>query len=128
MTIIDDRNAPAASEEGRFSATIVYILYLLSIPSVFTFLVLGLVIAYVTRAGATGWIRGHLDRQVRIGWTWIWWTLGLTVITFVGFVLSFVLIGLPIWAVGMAGVLVLTLWLMVVSLVGLSRLAGGRPA
>ena len=56
------------AEEGRPGAAVVWLLYLLSIPSAGVLALVGLISAYALRGGAHGWVRTHYDRQVRIFW------------------------------------------------------------
>lgn len=116
-----------ASDAGKPLALAVYVLYLLSVPSVFTLLLVGWVIAFVMRKDAAGWVRTHYDNQVRMGWTLLWWTIGLAILTGVGMLLSPVLIGLPIWGLAILLGFVVAIWLVLKSVLGLVALSGGRP-
>jgi uncharacterized membrane protein len=113
-------------QPGRVSALIVYVLYLLSIPSFAIFALIGVILALVARAEAGPFARAHLDDQVRIWFIAFWWAVGLAILTVIGAILSFVLIGFPIlWLAGLAGLIVM-IWFTVKSLLGLLALVDGR--
>lgn len=118
---------PATSDAGKPLAFAVYVLYLLSIPSVFTLLLVGWIIALATRRDASGWVRTHFDNQVRIGWTVLWWTIGLAILTGVGMLLTPLLVGLPIWGLALLLGFVVAIWLVLKSVLGLIALSGGKP-
>jgi len=119
---------PIAGESGRSAALFVYILYLLSIPSAAVFALVGVVLAYMTRDGATGAARAHLDNQIRFWWVAFFWGVALVVLTGIGWLLTPVLIGFPI--LGIAGLiaLIIMIWFTVKALLGLLALLDGRPA
>lgn len=115
-----------SSERGRAAALAVYILYLLSIPSFGLFALVGVVVGYVTREGATGVARTHLDDAIAIWWVAFLWAVALFVVMMIGWILTPVLIGFPIlglvWAAGIA----VTIWFIVKSVLGLIALMDGR--
>jgi uncharacterized membrane protein len=116
-----------AAEPGRGAAFLVYLLYLLSIPSAAIFALIGVIVALSSRDGASPLARSHLDDQIRIWMIAFWWGLGLAVATIIGFILSFVLIGFPIlWLAGGLGFLVMA-WFTIKSALGLLALLDGRP-
>jgi uncharacterized membrane protein len=115
-------------DEGKVGAAIVYVLYLLSIPSAGTLFLLGFIIAYVMRGGSSGWVRTHFDRQIKIGWKSFWWTLGLGLLFAIGIPLSIVLIGIPMMWVAGVGLLIVHIWMAVASVLGLISLLQTRPA
>ena len=114
-------------EAGRGSAFAVYVLYLLSIPSFALFALLGVIVAIAARDGAGPLARSHLDDQIRFWFTAFWWTIGIAVITLIGWVLSVVLIGIPILLIAALLSLILFLWFTVKSFFGLLKLLDGRP-
>ncbi|HYC02501.1 MAG TPA: hypothetical protein VED40_04370 [Azospirillaceae bacterium] len=91
---------------------IVYVLYLVSLVVGVTSLV-GLVLAYVNRGSASGWLQSHYDFQIRTFW------IGL-IAGFCSFILTFVLIGWPL-------LLLVTIWFIVRSAKGLSNAMNSRP-
>lgn len=117
----------SAPEAGRGSATLVYILYLLSIPSAAIFALLGVIVALASREGASPLARSHLDYQIRIWFTSFWWTIGLFVLVGIGTILTLVLIGFPILWIAACGFLIIFIWFTVVSFLGLLALLDNRP-
>lgn len=119
--------SPAADEPGRLSAMIVYGLYLLSIPSAAIFALVGVIVALAARDGAGPLARSHLDDQVRVWFIAFWWAIGIGLLTFIGAMLSVVLIGFPIlWIAGGLGFCVM-LWFTIKSALGLLTLLDNRP-
>ena len=114
-------------EAGRGAAFVVYLLYLLSIPSSAILALIGVIVALASRNGAGPLARSHLDDQVRVWFIAFWWGVGLALMAAVGFVLKVVLIGFPIWwAAGALGLGVM-IWFTVKALLGLLALLDGRP-
>lgn len=127
MTTLDQ---PTSGATGRMAAFIVYGLYLLSIPSAAAFALVGVIVAYVARADASGLARVHLDNAIRIWWLAFWWAVGLMlvaalawlfIVTIIGAIIGIPLLGL----VGLAGFLVF-IWFTVVSGWGLLKLLAGE--
>lgn len=118
--------SPTTSEAGRSSAFLVYILYLLSIPSAAVFALIGFILAFIARGEAQGVARTHLDDQVRIWFIAFWWHVGLGIIFLLGLLLSIVLIGFPIMWMVMLGWFILMIWFTIKSLLGLLALLDGR--
>jgi uncharacterized membrane protein len=112
---------------GRAAAIIVYALYLLSIPSAAVLALIGVILALVSRDGASPLARSHLDDQIRIWFIAFWWAVGLALAGIIGAVLTIVLIGFPIlWIVGLVGLGVM-IWFTIKSLLGLLALLDDRP-
>jgi uncharacterized membrane protein len=112
---------------GRAAAIIVYVLYLLSIPSAAVLALIGVILALVSRDGASPLARSHLDDQIRIWFIAFWWAVGLALAGIIGAVLTIVLIGFPIlWIVGLVGLGVM-IWFTIKSLLGLLALLDDRP-
>ncbi|HVY87009.1 MAG TPA: hypothetical protein VG943_17885 [Caulobacterales bacterium] len=120
-------NAPSiTADAGRATALVVYVLYLLSIPSFALFALIGVIIAYMSRGGALGLGRAHLEDQIRIWWIAFLWGVAIFVLTIVGWILSPVLIGFPLlWLAWVVGFVVM-LWFTVKSAFGLIALLEGR--
>lgn len=116
-----------AHERGRAAAFVVYVLYLMSIPSFAILALVGLVVAYMSRADATGIARAHIENQIATWWTACWWAVGIWVLYIVGAALTFVLIGIPIVALAWLASLVVAIWFTVKSVFGLIALLDGRP-
>jgi uncharacterized membrane protein len=118
---------PLPSQPGRFSALMVYVLYLLSIPSFAFFALVGVIWALAGRDGAGPLARSHLDDQIRIWFVAFWWAVVLTIASLFGWLLTPILIGFPIlWIIG-AIALIVMIWFTIKSLFGLLALLDGRP-
>jgi uncharacterized membrane protein len=115
-----------AAEPGRTSALLVYVLYLLSIPSAAVFALFGVIVALAARDGAGPLAGSHLAYQTRIWFTAFWWTVILALVGIVGWI-TFPIGGfLLIWLAGL-GAGILYIWFTVVSLFGLLALLDNRP-
>jgi uncharacterized membrane protein len=117
----------SGSEPGRGAAFIVYVLYLLSIPSLAVFALLGVIVALVSRDGSGPLARAHLDDQVRFWFVAFWWALGVAVACLFGWILTVVLIGFPILMLAWIAALIVGIWFTVKSLLGLLKLLDNRP-
>lgn len=116
----------SAPEPGRSSAFIVYVLYLLSIPSAAIFALFGVILALAAKDGSGPLARSHLSYQTRIWFTAFWWTIALAIVAIVGWI-TFIIGGfLLVWLAGL-GALILYLWFTVVSFLGLLALMDNRP-
>jgi uncharacterized membrane protein len=114
-------------QAGRSAAFLVYVLYLLSIPSAAIFALIGVIVALSSRDGASPLARSHLDDQIRIWLIAFWWGVFLLVATIIGAMLAVILIGFPIlWIAGGLGFLVMV-WFTIKSALGLLALMDGRP-
>lgn len=118
---------PAASDEtGRASAMVVYILYLLSIPSLAVFALVGVAVALWARAGAGPLARQHLDDQIRVWFVAFWWAVVLAIAWVIGLILTVVLVGFAVWwLIGIVAFVVM-LWFTFKSALGLIALLDGR--
>jgi uncharacterized membrane protein len=115
-----------APEPGRSSAFIVYVLYLLSIPSAAIFALFGVILALAAKDGSGPLARSHLSYQTRIWFTAFWWTIALAIVAVIGWI-TFIIGGfLLVWLAGL-GALILYLWFTVVSFLGLLALMDNRP-
>ena len=93
--------------EGRPAALIAWGLYILSIPSANILVLVGLVVAYAGRRGATGLALRHIEAQIALFWSVFWWTIILWIVTivsfatvvlfFIGFISLLLLFLLHIW-------------------------------
>ena len=117
-----------ATEPGRTTAFLVYVLYLLSIPSAALFALVGVIVALTGRAGAGPVARSHLDDQIRIWFVAFWWAIGIAIAWVIGAVLVFALgLGLLVWWVLGIVTFVVMLWFTIKSLLGLLALIDNRP-
>lgn len=116
-----------APEPGRSSAFIVYVLYLLSIPSAAVFALFGVIVALAAKDGAGPLARSHIDFQIRTWFTAFWWTIGLAILAVIGWITTIIGIGfILLWLAGL-GAVILYIWFTVVSLLGLLALLDNRP-
>ena len=113
--------------EGKVGALIAWALFILSIPSANLLVLVGLVVAYVTRGTATGLARQHIDAQIALFWSVFWWTIAAWVGVFVSIPLMAVGIGFfTIFVFGLA-LLVLSIWFTIKSVIGLVNLLNDKP-
>jgi len=117
-----------SDDRGRSTAMIVYVLYLLSIPSFAIFALVGVILALTGRADAGPFARTHLDDQVRFWFVAFWWAVGLVVAWVVGLILVPLLgLGLLVWwLIGIAAFIVMV-WFTIKSVLGLLALLDNRP-
>lgn len=120
------RFASGDPEEGRAAAGVVWLLYLLAIPSANLLALVGVVVAYAVRGSSSGWVRAHFDDQIRLFWSVIVWFIVLTVVLLVSAVLSVILIGIPFLIAAGVAMLVLFIWFTVKSVLGLIGVVQGR--
>ncbi|MCZ8193955.1 hypothetical protein [Brevundimonas sp.] len=121
----EPRYDPSHEAAGKPAAAVAWLLYILSIPSANLLVILGLLVAYAARSGATGVARQHLDTQIRFFWSVFWWTIGLWILMIVSF-LS--VIGILLGFVFLGLLFLLSLWFTVKSVLGLFNLLQDRPA
>lgn len=121
----DVRDHDLVAEEGRPAAAVVWLLYILSIPSAGTLAIVGLIVAYVARSSARGWVLTHFDQQIRIFWQSFWWHVVPWVV--IG-LLCMVLIGLIFLWVPAVISFILLIWFTVKSVFGLLALIQAKPA
>lgn len=117
----------STGEPGRSAAFIVYALYLLSIPSLAVFALIGVIVALVSRDGSGPLARAHLDDQVRFWFVAFWWAIVIAIATLVGWVLTVILVGFPILGLAWVAALIVGIWFTVKSLLGLLKLLDNRP-
>ena len=122
---------PGHASEGKPAAMIAWGLYLLSLPSANLLAVVGLIVAYAGRSGATGLARAHLDAQIGLFWSVFWWTILLWI--------GIAICGLSFFAAPATGIvlvplalllglalLFLTVWFTIKSLISLINLLGDK--
>jgi uncharacterized membrane protein len=122
----DEFRPTFSSERGRAAALTVYILYLLSIPSAGVFALIGVIVAYVSRADSGLVARAHLDGAIALWWVAFLWGVALFVVWMLGLILTPVLIGFPILALQWAAAIVVVIWFIVKSVLGLVALMDNR--
>lgn len=116
---------------GKPAAMIVWVLYLLALPSANLLAIVGMLVAASARGGATGLARQHLDRQLKLFWTSAVINIVLTAICMVGIVslamdLSQAAWLLPLTVVSGLALIGLTLWFTVRSAIAALNLARDR--
>ena len=94
-------------------AKIVYVLYLISLVTGGMTLLIGVVIAYIYKDEAQGWLRSHYDDQIRLFW------MGLVYIILAG-ILVIVFIGIPL-------LVLIAIWFIIRSVKGLKYLDQRSP-
>ena len=127
----EPRFSPGHESEGKPAALIAWGLYILSLPSANLLVIVGLIVAYAGRSGSDGLSRAHIDAQIRLFWSVFWWTILLW--TGVGVWLVSIVIA-PVMGLILApvalllglGLLLLTVWFTIKSLIGLFRLLGDK--
>jgi uncharacterized membrane protein len=128
---VEPRFAPGHESEGRPAALIAWGLYLLAVPTGCLSVFVGVIAAYAGRGGSDGLSRAHIDAQIGLFWSVFWWTILL----WVGFwacvvgvfavpVMAMALV--PLSIVVLLGLLFLTVWFTIKSLIGLFRLLGDK--
>lgn len=109
--------------EDRVLPAVVYALYIFGAMSMLITVIIGLVIAYANQKTAGPRMESHYNFLIQTFWKTIWWFLIGLAATIVGGILSIVLIGLPILAVGILILCVVGVWFYVRCVVGLVYLA-----
>jgi uncharacterized membrane protein len=116
---------------GKPAAMIVWVLYLLALPSANLLAIVGMLVAASARGGATGLARQHLDRQLKLFWTSAVINIVLTGTCMVGIVSlamdpSQAAWLLPLTVVSGLALIGLTLWFTVRSAMAALNLARDR--
>ena len=125
------RFGTSRDSEGKPAALIAWGLYILSLPSANLLVIVGLIVAYAGRSGSDGLSRAHIEAQIRLFWSVFWWTVLLWV-AIAACVVG--LLAVPVAGVFLVplalmlglGLLVLTIWFTVKSIIGLFNLLGDR--
>ena len=112
--------------EGKVPALIAWALFILSIPSANVLVLIGLIVAYASRASATGVARAHIEAQIRLFWSVFWWTIAAWVGIIISGMLSVVLIGIPFLFAFLLFWFLISVWFTVKSVLGLLALLGDR--
>lgn len=122
-----DARTRVLEDESLIAPIVVYILYIVALPTVGLSSVVGLIMAYVLKAEAGPAARSHYIFQIRTFWLHLLaFPVGLLLIA-IGVPLSFVLVGVPFVIVGgllMAGA---HLWYLVRCVIGLVVALQGDP-
>lgn len=123
--------APGHASEGKPAATVVWLLYVLALPSANLLAVAGLLVAASARGGASGLARRHIDRQIKLFWSAALLNLALTIAcisAIVGLVMATDKAAwlLPLAVITGLGLAASTLWFSIRSLIGLLNLGRDR--
>ena len=127
----EPRFSSGHDSEGKPAALIAWGLYILSLPSANLLVIVGLIVAYAGRGGSDGLSRAHIDAQIRLFWSVFWWTILLWIGIGVWLVSLFIapamgLVLAPVAVLLGLGLLLLTVWFTIRSLIGLFRLLGDK--
>ena len=117
----------ARPHEDRVIPSVIYALYFVGPFTGFLTTLIGLVIAYAQRGGAGARMETHYTMLIRTFWLTVGWFLVGLGLTVVGFILSFVLVGIPALILGLVilGVFgpVILVWKYIRLVLGASYLA-----
>ncbi len=117
--------------EGRPAALIAWGLYILSLPSANLLVIVGLIVAYAGRGGSDGLSRAHIDAQISLFWSVFWWTIllwigiAICVVSFLA-VNDMGVVLIPVALLLGLGLLFLTVWFTIKSIIGLFNLLGDK--
>lgn len=114
---------PMATSEDLTLPIVIYVLYLLAIPTALLSLIVGVVLAYANRDRAGPAARSHYDFIIRTFWLSLVWVPVGVLVCVVGAVLSVILIGIPILIVGGLMLACGKLWYIVRCIIGIAYAA-----
>ena len=131
VTPREPRFATGHESEGRPAALIAWGLYILSLPSANLLVIVGLIVAYAGRSGSDGLSRAHIDAQIGLFWSVFWWTILLWIGIATCLVAFFAMPAMGIVLIPLTlllglGLLFLTVWFTIKSIIGLFRLLGDK--
>jgi uncharacterized membrane protein len=105
--------------------TVVYALYLLGLINGLTVLI-GLIIAYANRDGASPRAQSHYTFQIRTFWIAIAWWIIAAVLFLWGVPLSFILVGVPLLVAGGLILAMTHIWFALRCILGLIYVSRGE--
>ncbi|MFN3523517.1 MAG: DUF4870 family protein [Phenylobacterium sp.] len=114
--------APQTASEDKILPAVVYALYLVGVSNGLT-VVLGLILAYVSKDGAGPKMRTHYDFLIRTFWMGLAWCVIGGLLVAVGIPLSFVLVGIPPLLLGGLILSLVGVWFIVRCVIGVIYLA-----
>lgn len=114
---------PTATSEDLTLPIVVYVLYLLTVPTAFVSLIVGLLIAYANRDEAGPAARSHYEFLIRTFWLSLVGFIAGVMIFVLGAALSVILIGIPILIVGVLMLACGKLWFVVRCILGIAKAA-----
>ena len=127
----EPRFSTGHESEGRPAALIAWVLFILSLPSANLLVIVGLIVAYAGRGGSDGLSRAHIDAQIGLFWSAFWWTIllwiliGISLVAFAA-VPHMGIVLIPFAVLLGCGLLILTIWFTIRSLIGLFNLLGDK--
>jgi len=124
MTDVATPAQPRSEDMTRIG--VIYGLYLLGWVSGGLTTLIGFIIAYASRATASPRAESHLTFQIRTVWVTIGWAILGGLLVMIGLPLSLVLIGLPIFHLGMSILALLGLLFVIRCVAGVIYLARGE--
>jgi len=127
----EPRFATGHESEGKPAALVAWGLYILSLPSANLLVIVGLIVAYAGRGGSDGLSRAHIEAQIGLFWSVFWWTIllwiGIAVCAIGFFVVPAAgILLVPLGLMLGLGLLFLTVWFTIKSIIGLLNLLGDR--
>lgn len=123
---MSDAAVTPKTAEDKILPAVVYGLYLVSVPSAFLSLILGLIVAYVARGNAGPAMETHYTFQIESFWKSIWWRVIAIILFVLGLALAIVLVGVPMMVAGAFIWMVVEIWFVVRCIVGLVYLFRGE--
>lgn len=118
---------PGQEPEGKVAALVAWALFILSIPSANVLVLVGLVVSYVARGTAVGLARQHIESQIRLFWSVIWWTVALWIGIIISIPLAAIGIGIITGLLCGLALFLLSVWFTVKSVLGLINLLQDKP-
>lgn len=118
---------PLATNEDLTLPIVIYVLYLLAIPTALLAPVLGVVLAYANRDRASPAAQSHYEFLIRTFWLGLVLLIVGAGICTVGAILTVVLIGIPILIVGGLMLACGKLWYVVRCILGIVHAARHDP-
>ena len=118
---------PTTTSEDLTLPIVVYVLYLLAIPTALLSLLAGVVIAYANRDRAGLAARSHYEFLIRTFWLSLVGIAAGAAVCVVGGILSVILIGIPILVVGALMLVGVKIWYVVRCILGILYAARRDP-
>jgi uncharacterized membrane protein len=117
---------PLEPSEDKTMPVVVYVLYLLGFATGFVTTVIGAVMAYAIRKGASERVRSHYVFLIRTAWISLLWLVVVGMIFLIGLPLTVILIGFLFWWIAGAILTLIGVWFVLRCVVGLIFLSRGE--
>jgi uncharacterized membrane protein len=114
---------PIATGEDLTLPIVIYVLYLVALPTAFLSLLVGVIMAYINRDTAGPAARSHYTFIIRTFWLSLAIIFGGTMVCVIGGILSLILIGIPILLGGIALLCLGKVWYIVRCILGIAAAA-----